>query len=69
MAPAMSAAIIYGEQLPYAKPPFTYEYIEERKDPDARWRIRDAKDDAVGHAGSVITAINAAHLLNGEFSR
>lgn len=39
---------IARDQLPYATPPFSYEFIESR--PTMKWRVRDAKDNAMGCA-------------------
>lgn len=41
---------IAGDQMPYAKGPFSYEYIADRK--SNKWRIHDSQDNAVGSADS-----------------
>lgn len=37
---------IARDQLPYATPPFSYEYIATRE--RMKWRVKDAKDNAMG---------------------
>lgn len=36
------------DQLPFATPPFSYEFIGTRK--SMKWRVRDSKDNAMGSA-------------------
>jgi hypothetical protein len=52
-----------GEQLSYAKPPFSYEYIAERPKGE-QWRIRDSQDNAVGSSGCESGAKEGVRVLN-----
>ena len=54
-----------AEQLPYATPPFSVEFIASRPVGE-QWRIHDARDNAVGSAATRIEARNAARMLNLE---
>lgn len=50
-------------QLPYAKGPFSYEFVEERPVGE-QWRIHDSKDDAVGSASTEDGAQQGVAYLN-----
>lgn len=54
----------YGEALQLARAPFSYEHIPDRTDPKTRWRLRDSRDDAVGHAATETDARAAMDQLN-----
>lgn len=49
-------------QLPFAVPPFSYEYIAARA--NGKWRIKDAKDNAMGSAENEEAAIFICNHLN-----
>lgn len=55
---------IAPRELPYATPPFSYEFIEKRV--QGKWRIRDSKDNAVGWAENEEAAKYICDHLNKE---
>ena len=55
-------ARINSEQMPFAKGPFSYEFIGERE--RGQYRIRDRDDNAIGSADNEADARAAVSLLN-----
>ena len=53
---------IARDQLPFATPPYDWEYISTRS--LGRYRIRDSKDNAVGHADTAAEADELVAELN-----
>jgi hypothetical protein len=52
------------QQLPYARGPFSYEFVPARE--TGKWRLQDANDNAVGSAEDEASAIQAVRVLNGD---
>lgn len=57
----MGKSIAY-DQLPFATPPYSMEFIEARA--SGKYRIHDAQDNAVGHADSEAEADEILAQLN-----
>ncbi|ANJ76294.1 hypothetical protein PQH03_27950 [Ralstonia insidiosa] len=55
---------INEEQLSYATGPFAYEFVPSRA--IGKWRLHDAKDNAVGSAEDEAAAVQAVRVLNGD---
>lgn len=53
---------ISASEMPYATPPFSYEFIATRK--NGKWRIKDSKDNAVGWAENEEAAKFISEHLN-----
>lgn len=60
----MTTARINREQMPFAKPPFSYEYIGARE--RGQYRLRDTDDNAIGSADNEVDAREAVSRLNSQ---
>ncbi len=58
----MATARLNSYEMPFAKAPFSYEYIAARA--SGKWRIHDSQDNAVGSAESEEDAAAMVAKLN-----